>query len=404
MNTILELVNEFEGGKLLGNDRLKQKWEAGFKYFLFGKGSNWEGYDVAREKLDAFEENRRNKNYKDDFKKLGIVGGKHGFDYDYLSRSKVVPLRAMFLFTSEDVVLENYIKHNYNALNSISGDFCDIYLNTNQLFRKENAYDFLSEIELISKVKNFNINHLPGVIFWNSRGDSVYVSLEYESTEFEVKRKLRNIFEIIRNSPNIDIIEKIDRSFNYHKTAAVSKVLFASANPKNTSSLRLNEEVREIENALKSSMSGANFEFRQTHATRVSDFRKSILEFKPHIVHFSGHGDKAGILLEDELGGYKVVSSSALEKFFSLFKGQVECVILNACYSREQAYSIVNNIPYVIGMNDAIPDNAAIKFATAFYEALSAGKDIEFAFKFGVANIELEGVGGSDIPELLKGS
>ncbi len=70
----------------------------------------------------------------------------------------------------------------------------------------------------------------------------------------------------------------------------------------------------------------------------------------------------------------------------------MECIVLNACYSEAPATAIVEYVPYVVGMNKAIGDKAAIKFATGFYNALGAGKSIEFAYELGCSVIQLEGI------------
>ena len=61
----------------------------------------------------------------------------------------------------------------------------------------------------------------------------------------------------------------------------------------------------------------------------------------------------------------------------------MKCVVLNACYSVAQANAISKHIDYVVGMKKAIGDEAAIKFAVGFYDALGAGRDFETAYKFG---------------------
>ncbi|WP_232435728.1 hypothetical protein [Rivularia sp. PCC 7116] len=58
-------------------------------------------------------------------------------------------------------------------------------------------------------------------------------------------------------------------------------------------------------------------------------------------------------------------------------------------------------INYVIGMNQAIPDKAAIEFAIGFYDALGAGKSVDFAHKLGCNLIKRAGVSGAMIPQLL---
>lgn len=75
--------------------------------------------------------------------------------------------------------------------------------------------------------------------------------------------------------------------------------------------------------------------------------------------------------------------------FFAL-KESIFCVVLNACYSEQQAKAIANHIDCVIGMSKAISDAAAISFSTSFYQALGYGKDVKTAFNLGCGQIDLE--------------
>ena len=81
-----------------------------------------------------------------------------------------------------------------------------------------------------------------------------------------------------------------------------AKILIVAANPKDTSRLRLDEEVREIEAALQRSQRRNQFSVRSTWAPRTKDLRRALLDHQPHIVHFSGHGDPEGLVLEDAVG------------------------------------------------------------------------------------------------------
>ena len=178
-------------------------------------------------------------------------------------------------------------------------------------------------------------------------------------------------------------------------------ILILAANPKYTSQLRLDQEMREIDNGLQRARRRDEFILRQKWAVRLRDFRRAMLDFKPNIVHFSGHGSaKEGIAFEDENGLVKFMSAEALSDFFKLFADTVECVVLNACYSEIQAKAIAEHIPYVIGMNKAIGDMAAIEFSVAFYDALGAGKSIEFAYELACNAIKLSGFPGHLTPVL----
>ena len=172
----------------------------------------------------------------------------------------------------------------------------------------------------------------------------------------------------------------------------VKKILMLSANPKDTSPLRLGEEMRKIQEALKLAKHRDQFEIATFCAVRVEDLRRAMLDHQPHIVHFSGHGaGTEGLAFEDNSGITQLVSGEALASLFDLFRGTVECVLLNACYSEVQAQAIHQHVDYVIGMNQSIGDVAAIEFATGFYDALGALESYDYAFRMGCTAIQLKG-------------
>lgn len=177
-------------------------------------------------------------------------------------------------------------------------------------------------------------------------------------------------------------------------------ILILSANPKDTARLRLDEEVREIGEGLKLSKNREQFIIHQAWAVRLRDLRRVMLEYEPQIVHFCGHGQEDGLMVEDKNGNAVPVGPNTLAGLFELFKNSVECVLFNACYSQAQAEAINKHVGYVIGMRSGIQDKTAIEFAVGFYDALGAGKSIEEAFKFGCNAIELYGLPDSLIPVL----
>lgn len=193
-----------------------------------------------------------------------------------------------------------------------------------------------------------------------------------------------------------------DRLIEKDNIGEIIKILFLGASPINQDRLRIDEEVRNIENGLKLASLRDNFELKSEWAVTPKSLQQAMLDEKPTIVQFSGHGHTGGIALEDSLGNSKLIDINALGSLFELFSDKVQCVFLNSCYSELQAKEISKYIPYVIGMKNSVPDVTAIAFSVGFYTALGAGKDIEFAYKLGLVGIKLEGIEGSDIPILLK--
>ncbi len=187
-------------------------------------------------------------------------------------------------------------------------------------------------------------------------------------------------------------------------------ILFLAANPKNTSQLGLDDEVREIEIGLQRSRYRDSFELKQRWAVSPREMQRSIEDLKPHIVHFSGHGvGEDGLALEDENGDVKLVQAEALAQLFRLFVAPftsppVECVLMNACYSEVQADAIAAHVPFVIGMNKAVGDKAAREFAVGFYDALGAGREIPIAYEFGKVSISMAGIPENLTPQLVTPS
>ncbi|MEB3218169.1 MAG: hypothetical protein VKN72_18325 [Nostocales cyanobacterium 94392] len=83
-----------------------------------------------------------------------------------------------------------------------------------------------------------------------------------------------------------------------------------------------------------------------------------------------------------------------------MFAKDIECVVMNACYSEVQAEAIHEHINCVIGMNYKIGDKAAIDFATGFYDALTNGRNYQDSFEFGKNALDLESIPESQIPQI----
>ncbi len=180
------------------------------------------------------------------------------------------------------------------------------------------------------------------------------------------------------------------------------KVLFVAANPTSTDRLMLDEEIREITRKIEISKYRNLLEVESMWAARPDDLLQGLNQHRPHIVHFSGHGSSTGeIILVDNSGSPKAVSTQALKALFTTLKDNIRVVLLNACYSDIQAKAIVEVIDCVIGMNEAIGDQAAITFAASFYRAVGFGRSIKDAFDQGKTALLLEGIPEENTPELV---
>jgi CHAT domain len=187
--------------------------------------------------------------------------------------------------------------------------------------------------------------------------------------------------------------------------ANMLKILVLTAIPHG---LRLDKEIREIEEAIRRATSRDFFEIKTRSAVRPQDIRRAIAEERPKIVHFCGHGLEDGsLVLEDDGGKSKPISPQALATLFKLHTDYVNCVLLNACHSAKPANAISQHINYTIGMNQEIGDKAAIVFAQGFYDGLGYknldNPDVfQRAFDEGLVAIEMEDFSQGSIPVLKK--
>ena len=180
------------------------------------------------------------------------------------------------------------------------------------------------------------------------------------------------------------------------------KVLFLASNPTSTDRLALDEEARDIEAKIRASTHRDAITLRTRWAVRTDDLLQALNEDHPVIVHFSGHGAGAGIVLQDSDGSSKIVKSDALKRLFTALKDNIRVVILNACETGEQASAISEVIDCVVYMEDSIGDVAARKFAASFYSAIGFGRSVRNAFDQGLTAIAIEDLGAEDAPKLLE--
>lgn len=170
--------------------------------------------------------------------------------------------------------------------------------------------------------------------------------------------------------------------------------LVLAANPPQTVRLRLDEEVRSIDQAIQRGRHRERFQLATQWAVRATDVQYHLLRYRPALLHFSGHGEAHGLVFEDDAGSPRPLQPSVLASMFEQLGQQTRCVVLSACYSQPQAEAIARHVPCVIGMSRAIADLGAIAFSTGFYEALVHGESVKTAFELGGQRLALAASGG----------
>ena len=172
-----------------------------------------------------------------------------------------------------------------------------------------------------------------------------------------------------------------------------TRILLVFANPRYTEPLLLSREERTIRAAIGRSKGRDSFEISTCPAATIDDLREALLDNDYRIVQISGHGSTCGLMFEDETGQPNVIAQEALAELFAAHarpEGQLECVILNACYSMTQGTLISLGVGYTIAMEGRVYDSASIEFSRGFYDGIGAGKSVEFSYREGVRSVTLK--------------
>lgn len=170
-------------------------------------------------------------------------------------------------------------------------------------------------------------------------------------------------------------------------------ILFVAANPHDGDRLRGDEEAREINDRLRSGTYGERFHLQTEWAAKTATLEKALLDYEPAILHFSGHGLRGGLLLEETRSRSHKVPIAGLGRLLSQFQDTLRCVVLSCCESLSQGEVLAKYIDCVIGTPGKLADEIAVRFSASFYQALAVPKkqSIQKAFDLARASLEIQG-------------
>jgi hypothetical protein len=147
--------------------------------------------------------------------------------------------------------------------------------------------------------------------------------------------------------------------------------------------LRVDAEVAQVRRALRGSRYRDLVDLHHRPAATTDDLFDGLNDLRPHAVHFSGHADPAGVLMdngsaEDPEG--VDLSFEVLADILAATSTPPTLVVLNACSSLAGVEPLLQVVPIVIAMSDTINDAAAVVFAQKFWAALAAAQPVSAAY------------------------
>lgn len=139
-------------------------------------------------------------------------------------------------------------------------------------------------------------------------------------------------------------------------------------------------------------------------ATHPGALLDALTAFRPHVLHFSGHGNHSSIALEadsDHPSEPHVVKGEVFTRAVLSVDEPPLLVVLNSCSSLETADMMTRaGIPLAVGMAGPVDDADAIMYASRFYAAIAEGQSVQAAHDVARTELALMGVAGAEIPQL----
>lgn len=181
-------------------------------------------------------------------------------------------------------------------------------------------------------------------------------------------------------------------------------VLLLATNELEVYYVRLEEELSEIDEKIQVATFKDAFSFISRSSVKVSDLRPLLLRYRPHIIHFSGHGQPSGeITVEDEAGEIRPLGVDELTGILRAIKDKIRLVVFNVCHSEINAEAASAVFDYALGMKGEIDDESAIVFPGSFYRTLAFGRSVKEAFEAAKEDLRVKGLAGADVPVLMIG-
>lgn len=187
------------------------------------------------------------------------------------------------------------------------------------------------------------------------------------------------------------------------------RVLYLAASPSGgpaDQEIDLDADYDAIHEAIDAAGGTDRFEFSRVWGVRAKDLVDQLSVWRPHVVHFSGHGARgAGLVLTDDRGGAALATAAGLTGLFKAARrDDLRLVVLMSCYGLPLARALAPHVKVAIGVEDAIEDGMATDFNRAFYAALASGRSLREAYDQGYAMARLTpGTHARNRPELAAG-
>ncbi|AFD27397.1 CHAT domain-containing protein [Deinococcus gobiensis] len=197
-----------------------------------------------------------------------------------------------------------------------------------------------------------------------------------------------------------DLADRLERKTTSTATTLleVPHLLLLTANTAEAP-LWVDREVKAVQTALWGSTDREALTLQVHPAATGRDFMPQLERYRPHLLHFSGHGDNESLCFINESGDIDAQDNALVVKALRLSQN-LRVAVFMSCHSSGLAQAAVEHIDAAIGMNEEVDDADAPIFSAALYQAISQGRHLKDAFDLALLALEVED-GDTHIPNLF---
>lgn len=183
------------------------------------------------------------------------------------------------------------------------------------------------------------------------------------------------------------------------------RIAFLTTNPDERSSLRTDIEARDVGRAIQRSQNRDLVDVRYIPAAELRDLLDVLNDFRPNIIHFSGHGGDGALLFDnktaDDNGGVEL-DFGLVNEVVSATNEPPVLLVFNACDTLDGAEIFLKTVSAVVAMSSSISDSAACFFSEQFYSAIAGGQSVGHALKQGKLVLKAAKLPDADLPTIVS--
>lgn len=183
------------------------------------------------------------------------------------------------------------------------------------------------------------------------------------------------------------------------------RIAFLTTNPYSNIPLRTDLEAREVDAAIQRSPNRELVDFRHFPAAQLQDLLNALNNFRPNVIHFSGHGGGETLILDnataEEDGGVEL-DFEQINKVVSATNEPPVLLVFNACDTTDGAEVFLGTVSAVVAMSSSISDQAACLFSGQFYSAIAGGQSVGNALKQGKVVLDVANLKDADLPTVIS--